>query len=192
MFVVSGSYITACMVSANYTSLQYPTAQPRPNAETGNSRQPSSQPPSSAQKAPSPTPPSAGTGSLPPNTASPTTTTEHKQYQPERIQYCHYFSNFGKCLFEERNGTPCRFVHGSAPICQSGTACMRPRCMYTHPNMSGRSNFLAKNTAPNMNINPWQIQRQMMNPWWAQNMQQMNLPNPWNMNMAPQGSMKGN
>ena len=101
-----------------------PTAQPRPNAETGCTRQPSSEPSSSAQKSPSTRPPSAATGSLPPDTASTTTTTENQRFQPERIQYCHYFSNFGKCHFEERTGTPCRFVHGSAPICQSGTACM--------------------------------------------------------------------
>ena len=90
------------------------------------------------------------------------------------IQYCHYFTNFGKCFFEEKTGNKCRFEHKVAPMCQSGTACTRPKCMFTHPNTSGRSNtFLGRNMEIQNNMNPW---HQMMN----------SFPNPWNvMQMNP-------
>ena len=96
-------------------------------------------------------------------------------------QYCHYFTNFGKCFFEEKTGNKCRFEHKVAPMCQNGTSCNRAKCMYTHPNMAGRNNhFLDRSSAPhNNNMAPWQ---QMMNPF----------VNPWNIlnpfqqqNMSP-------
>jgi hypothetical protein len=92
-----------------------------------------------------------------------------------RAQYCHYFTNFGKCFFEEKYGTKCRFEHKVAPMCQSGTACNRPKCMFTHPNMGGRNNtssFLGNNSGfqsnPGFqnNMNPWQqMTSTFMNPW---------------------------
>ena len=135
----------------------------------------------------------------PPTSSENIATAGNQQFQSGRIQYRHFFSKFGKCFFEERTGAPCRFVHQPAPLCQSGTACRRNRCMYTHPNMAGRNNFLGKNTTPQMNMNPWPMMQQMnfRNPWNMNlpNPWNLNLPNPWNMNMnmAPQGnSMSGN
>ena len=89
----------------------------------------------------------------------------------ERRQYCHYFSNFGKCNYEARTGRKCQFEHRVAPMCQRGTACSRTKCMYTHPNMGGRndSTFLGRNMTPyqsmmNPFMNPWG----MMNPFQQQ------------------------
>ena len=89
-------------------------------------------------------------------------------------KYCHFFSNFGKCHFEERTGYPCKFVHKVAPVCRSGTACTRSKCMYTHPNMGGRgliNPFLGQNSNYQRNNLPWQ---QMMN---QENLRP--LVNPW-------------
>ena len=100
----------------------------------------------------------------------------------ERTMYCHYFSNLGKCAFEERTGSTCRFVHGDAPMCQSGVACKRAKCMYKHPNMAGRrTSFLEQRSGFPKNMNPWMMN--MMNPWWNANSSQMQMPNPWMMDM---------
>ena len=100
--------------------------------------------------------------------------------EQRRTLYCHYFSNFGKCMFEERTGKTCRFEHKTAPVCQSGMACQRSKCMYTHPNVGGismRNPFLEQNNSFPHNINPWQTQ--MMNPWMNTNQ----FPSPWNVEM---------
>ena len=92
----------------------------------------------------------------------------------ERILYCHYFSNYGRCNFEERTGSKCRFEHRAAPVCQSGTSCKRSKCMYKHPNvggMAGKMPFLGQNGAFPPMMNPW------MNPWMNTNQ----IMNPWNM-----------
>ena len=96
-----------------------------------------------------------------------------------RTLYCHFFSNFGKCTHEERTGHPCRFEHKAAPVCQSGMACKRIKCMYNHPNPGGMRNsssFLDQTNFFPQNTNPWQ----MMNPWWNQNQNQIPFSNPWN------------
>ena len=89
------------------------------------------------------------------------------------VQYCHYFTNYGKCTFEEKTGYRCRFEHSVAPMCQRGTACERAKCMYTHPNVSGRNNtFLGRNMGFQNNIAPWpQMMNQFANHW---NMMTMN------------------
>ena len=149
-----------------------------------------SKPAPAAAKPPPPTTPPSSTASPPASSSNSNQRTHAEQEKSEsgRTLYCHYYSNLGKCLYEERSGNSCRFVHKQAPLCQSGTSCMRSKCMYTHPNMSGRNTFLAQSTAPPMNINPWQ----MMNPWMTQNSYQTQFPNPWSMNMASQGNQKGN
>ena len=86
-----------------------------------------------------PPPPTSSTEALPPPPSSSNTNQRwHAEDKSESglIMYCHYFSNLGKCLYEERTGNSCRFVHKPAPLCQSGTSCMRSKCMFTHPNMS--------------------------------------------------------
>ena len=49
-----------------------------------------------------------------------------------RIQYCHFFNNAGRCIFEERFGKQCKFAHKLAPICNFDRQCDRPKCMYRH------------------------------------------------------------
>ena len=96
--------------------------------------------------------------------------------------YCHYFSNYGKCLFEERTGGTCKFQHKSAPMCKNGMSCQRSKCMYKHPNYEGRQTnqtFLEQSQFPQRNFcPPWQLQ--MMNPWLSQSQYPQN---PWNMEM---------
>ena len=52
--------------------------------------------------------------------------------RPQRIQYCHFFNNFGHCQFEEKTGRKCKFSHEKAPTCKFGTECNRKKCMYSH------------------------------------------------------------
>ena len=91
----------------------------------------------------------------------------------ENPQYCHYFTNYGKCFFEEKTGNRCRFEHKTAPMCQRGAACNRTKCMFTHPNLEGRNyHFLGRSGSMN-NVNPWGQQQMMspfMNPWGMMNM----------------------
>ena len=114
-----------------------------------------------------------------PTPAQPGVQSSENNFRDERPMYCHYFSNQGKCSYEERNGSRCRFIHGDAPMCQSGAACKRAKCMYKHPNMAGRrTHFLGQKSGIPANLNPWMM---MMNPWLNSNPNQMQMPNPWNM-----------
>ena len=58
----------------------------------------------------------------------------------KRPQYCHFFSNYGHCNFEENTGRKCKFMHARAPMCKFGQACNRDKCMFTHKSVgSNRS-----------------------------------------------------
>ena len=105
-----------------------------------------------------------------------------------RTLYCHYFSNYGRCLYEEKTGNKCKFEHGAAPVCQSGASCSRSKCMYKHPNLAGRkitnsqSPFLYQENRPFLhNQTPHNYHpMQMMNPWL---LPMPNHPmNQWNVN----------
>ena len=50
----------------------------------------------------------------------------------ERVQYCHFFNNNGRCSFAERFGRPCKFSHERAPVCHFDGQCVRPKCMFRH------------------------------------------------------------
>ena len=166
-----------------------PTRNENSRQETGPKQAPTKTPSASSERV-SPQPSSTGpTNSSPGNQKQQTQ--QSNDVNPEkstgRKLYCHYFSNIGRCPYEERTGATCRYEHKDAPLCQSGTACMRHKCMYKHPNMagrdmSGRNSFLDQRATSNPN--PWQ----MMNPWWQQNPNQMQFPNPWMMNMGGQGN----
>ena len=84
----------------------------------------------------------------------------HRNSEANRYpQYCHFFTNYGRCAFEEKTGKSCKFLHKKAPMCKNGTSCTRIKCMFTHPNTFGRNGpFLEKETNqtwPQM-INPFQ------------------------------------
>ena len=113
---------------------------------------------------------------------SETIPTDQNNSKSERIRYCHYFSNIGRCLYEERTGGTCRFSHKQAPMCQRRAACTRNKCMYKHPNVAGRrdSPFLDQRSGMPQNINPWM----MINPWW--NPSQVQVPGPWQTNTTRQ------
>ena len=51
-----------------------------------------------------------------------------------RIQYCHFWNNYGKCDFEMKHNKPCKFKHEEAPRCKFDGRCNRQRCMYKHSN----------------------------------------------------------
>ena len=98
------------------------------------------------------------------------------------MQYCHFYTNFGTCNYEEKTGKKCKFEHVTAPMCQRGMSCNRPKCMYTHPNTGGRTeHFLGQRSQNHSPPSPWQ-QVMMMNPWA---MMQMNPYQNNTMNMNP-------
>ena len=105
-----------------------------------------------------------------------------KKSEERKSLYCHYFSNYGKCLFEERTGGTCKFLHRNAPMCKNGMSCQRSKCMYKHPNYEGRQTnqtFLEQSQFPQRNFcPPWQLP--MMNPWISQSQYPLN---PWNLEM---------
>ena len=63
------------------------------------------------------------------------TNTNKTTSSTHRPRFCHYFVNQGKCLFEERTGKKCQFLHEQAPMCNSGMSCTRNKCMFSHPKM---------------------------------------------------------
>ena len=97
-----------------------------------------------------------------------------------RTRYCHYFSNWGRCDYEEKTGNKCKFEHGAAPMCNNGINCSRSKCMYSHPNPN--SSFLMKGRGFNPILQPWQV----MNPWIKPPTTPM-MKNHWNW-MANQNS----
>ena len=125
-----------------------PTAGPKPAPKADPSRPP---PPSSTS--------SPGTTASAPST--PDTAQTHETDSQYRGKYCHFFVNTGKCNYEQRTGQKCKFEHKSAPMCNFGISCNRPKCMFTHPNVNGNSPFLGQMRGFSPMVNPWQ----MTNPW---------------------------
>ena len=114
------------------------------------------------------------TRTSPPLHAEPPPQNENIETDAYKGRYCHYFSNYGKCRFEERTGERCKFEHKQAPMCNSGASCTRPKCMFSHPKKIGNQNSQNNNNFLGQMINPWG----MLNPWMNQ------APNPWNMKMS--------
>ena len=132
----------------------------------------------------------------------------HETRRMERTRFCHYYSNFGKCEFERKTGSKCKYEHSEnaplcengtkcsrnkcmfkhphmAPLCENGTSCSRPKCMFKHPNLAARDNsFLARNAltrSPFMDHqipNPWQL----MAPWWLTTPGPFSMQNLWQSN----------
>ena len=130
----------------------------------------------------SPTSPSSTT--TPPSSPSPTQAARHETQQNEKLRekFCHFFVNSGKCNFEERTGSKCKFLHKQAPMCRSGLSCNRPKCMFSHPKINGTSSFLGNSREYPLPMNPWQF-NQVMNPWMIQQPNQF-IPNPWSLNQT--------
>ena len=105
-----------------------------------------------------------------------------------RGSYCHYFSNYGVCSYEERSGNECKYQHSkNVPMCQNGISCSRSKCMYKHPKVTGlKTSFLDRNTRMSHPANqnqPWQVTP----PWWGQPSQYMTagpwiIGHPWQQN----------
>ena len=92
----------------------------------------------------------------------------------DKVPYCHYFVNYGKCDFEKRTGRTCRFEHRNAPPCRFGSGCTRSKCQFSHPKTQPRTSFLdQRRNTPSPWRNPWQApQFHQISPW---------LSNPWQM-----------
>ena len=93
----------------------------------------------------------------------------HSSAAKSKVAYCHYFSNYGRCSYEERTGLSCKYEHKkNAPVCHDGISCSRIKCMFKHPNSAAmKTSFLDRNipsTQPTNPIPPWQ----MVFPWWGQ------------------------
>ena len=150
-----------------------------------NTKKPSSNPSKSPSKR-SPQRPRAPSPSPDTPSSDPSASTNLKENEDKRGEkkslYCHYFSNYGKCLFEERTGGTCKFLHRDAPLCRSGRACQRSKCMFKHPNLEGmhrNQTFLEQSQFPQRTFpSPWQFQ--MLNPWLPQTQFHQN---PWNIEM---------
>ena len=79
------------------------------------------------------------------------TTNRGVKQNTNRVNYCHYFSNYGKCHFEEKNGRPCKFSHLKAPVCSFDGRCNRKKCMFSHtkPDISAPKSHGTSNTQNN-------------------------------------------
>ena len=164
-----------------------PTAPPQQSKEVPPRNPPtrSSSPGSTSRAAPASGAPQTGTGPTARTTPTvnerlQTLAMDNRSSQMEmagRTQYCHYFTNFGKCNYEENTGNSCKFDHKVAPVCQRGTACTRSKCMYTHPNTARQNNaFLGRNSGLEKNMWP-QMMNPYMNPWSLMNpFQQQTIP----------------
>ena len=102
------------------------------------------------------------------------------QPKPKKLGYCHYYSNFGRCDFELRNGRKCKFSHEKAPLCRFDRNCDRRKCMFSHskPSNNQRGNEQQNNTFLDQS---WNTQYPM-NPWDMMSMfmqATQNQPNSW-------------
>jgi hypothetical protein len=97
------------------------------------------------------------------NNAKVNTSPFEKKATNANEKYCHFFSNFGRCHFEETAGRKCRFSHRKAPVCKYDGACNRNKCMFTHvqqmtppghPLPPQQPSFLQPGYQPPMS--PWQ------------------------------------
>ena len=70
------------------------------------------------------------------NDTSASNDSKPKDAHKSKISYCHYFSNFGKCTFEEKTGRKCKFSHQKAPHCNFDLNCNRKKCMFSHTKTS--------------------------------------------------------
>ena len=57
-----------------------------------------------------------------------------RSHNSENRRFCHYYTNFGYCHYEEQTNRRCRYEHKIAPMCSDGDDCTRTKCMYSHPN----------------------------------------------------------
>ena len=158
-------------VSTGVTNLTY-TAPKKKHSSSSSS-------PSSGKSLSPSTPAPAQPDSTPPPSDMREAQQSEKQSEFGRDKFCHYFVNMGKCTFEERTGKKCKFQHRQAPMCRLGTSCGRPKCMYSHPKLNGKNNFLEYPREYHPQMNPWQIGH-VMNPWIIPQTNQF-IPNPWNM-----------
>ena len=101
--------------------------------------------------------------------------------------FCHYFSNLGHCVFEERTGKKCKFSHVKAPVCNFDGKCTRGKCMFSHtrkqPGQGQGQGFNNQNhfLGNGGQMNPFQAMAPLME-------MLQNIPGMWGM----QGQNRGN
>ena len=66
------------------------------------------------------------------------TFTNNLREKSQTTRFCHYFSNFGRCKFEEETGRKCKFIHKKAPTCKFDGRCNREKCMFSHTQNRGQ------------------------------------------------------
>ena len=99
----------------------------------------------------------------------------------EKTQFCHYFSDFGHCSYEEKTGKACRFSHVKAPVCKFDGKCTREKCMFSHTkknnshqgnNQQKQNHFLYQERRPHQQMNLWEVMGPMME-------MMQNIPGMW-------------
>ena len=107
-----------------------------------------SAPPSPSSNVPNPpqAPKPAQKANAPPTSERRASERERTSEDENRYsgKYCHFFVNTGNCRYEERTGQKCKFEHKKAPMCNFGTNCSRPKCMFAHPRVNGNNLFLGQ------------------------------------------------
>ena len=90
------------------------------------------------KEAPKPAPQTSKVRGTPNAAEATTNSTQAGDRTGSRINYCHFFSNYGTCQFEEKNNRKCKFSHLKAPVCEFDGRCNRKKCMFSHtkPNIS--------------------------------------------------------
>ena len=100
----------------------------------------------------------------------------------EKKSFCHYYSNFGHCIYEEKTGKKCKFSHVKAPVCNFDGKCTCDKCMYSHtkPNPTpgssrqNQSHFLYQGKNTHQQMSPWQAMAPLME-------MLQNIPGMWGM-----------
>ena len=88
---------------------------------------------------------------------------------------CHYFTNYGRCFYEEQTNRQCRYEHRIAPVCTDGDDCLRTKCMYTHPNLARQNRSFLDQKVSNTSQTVQEILRERRNPWTTRPISQSTL-----------------
>lgn len=96
-----------------------------------------------------------------------------KNLSKRKIQYCHFFNNYGECKFEKKTGIKCKFAHQKAPLCKFGVQCNHKKCMFSHEKRENTNPQTKQSATPVQPNFLQQILQSLIVPWQTQ------PPNPW-------------